>query len=731
MKKSIVLVLGFVFFIQSSAFASNYNAYKSYLKGVLALKAGKIEEARKEYEKVVSLDPQALAVYKDLIYLYWQSGNKDKAFKAAEKIAEIDENNPQTSIFLGTFYLIANEPDNARKYWERTLQLDPDNETATVYLAAYYYSDNKLQESAEYWNKFLTQQPDSAAGYLQLALVQERLGKTDEALESFDKVISLKPEAREAYLSKARIYEVNKQYDSAIKEYEEYVKVFPDNLYVLMYLGRCYFEKGDNEKAKEAFLKTKKGVPEDITSSYWLGIIYERTGNMEKAAAEFERVYEKEKSVAILARLGYYYSILKNYAKAEEKFKTALEKEPQNHELVYLTALNYLDWEKYDKAEQYLIKTLEIKPDLVDAYFFLGSAYEKSKDFDNAEKAFLKALEMNPDHTRALNYLGYMYADRNVKLKEAEQYLVRAITLEPKNGAFQDSLGWLYYRQGNYEAASQLLLSAANLTRDPLIYDHLGDVYVELDRIGEAWVAYALSYDIKNDKDVKKKLDIMQAKIPKDGLYEQMLLRSQSNYLKLFSFKTALVSKLSSGVFSLKTYIPFNYVKSEGISIEIPGRFIMGGAVVYIENGEISYEPKAVENYIPVEMTEIIGFAASVFNSNFYKQFSGAKTVQKGKKLIYSTDDGSELVLNLENALIEKISKNGITAELSAYKDFMASKLPSKIEVSSKRLKLKGTFEANKFTLSDRKHLRDVSAQTQEAPQGTENEIDDKNTGKN
>ncbi|MDR1695996.1 MAG: tetratricopeptide repeat protein [Endomicrobium sp.] len=731
MKKSIALALGFIFFAQSAAFASNFEAYKSYLKGVLALKDGEIEEARKEYEKTVSSDERALAVSKDLVYMYWQAGNKDKAFQTAEKIEKADGNNPQTSIFLGVFYLVANEPDKAKRHWQETLRLDPENETATAYLAAYYYSDNKLKESAEYWNKFLARQPDSASGYLQLALVQEKLGKTEEALKSFDKVISLKPEAREAYLSKARIYETNKQYDSAIKEYEEYVKFFPDNIYVLMYLGKCYFDKGDYPSAEKIFLKTKKALGSDITSSYWLGVAYEKSGKIDKAAAEFEDVYKKEKGIEILARLGYYYSLLKDYSKADREFKSALDEEPFNHELLYLRALNYMDWERYDNAVRYFIKTIELKPDFADAYFFLGSAHEKNGHFDNAEKAFLQALEIDPDHTRALNYLGYMYADRDIKHEEAERYLTRALTLEPQNGAYQDSLGWLYYRQGKYESAAQVLLSASTLTRDPLVYDHLGDVYVALGRIGDAWVAYALSYDIKADKNVKKKLNMTQENIPKDELYKQMLLRSESNYLKLFSFKTGFVSKFSSGVLSLKTYIPFNYVKNEGISLEIPGRFIPGGAAAYMENGEVSYMPKAVGDSVPAEMAEMIDFAASVFNKDFYGHFADAQIEHKGKRIIYSAADGSQLVLNSENALIEKISKNGITVKISEYKSFAVSKLPSKITVKSENLKVKAAFEAGKFSFSDKTHIKGIALPAAEPPQAEENEPDNKDSGKN
>jgi Tfp pilus assembly protein PilF len=173
--------LSFSFLLCSVSFsyASNYSAYKSYLKGVLEVKAGLFDDAKKDYEKAVSADPNALTAYKDLAYLYWQSGDREKAFQTAEKIDAFDGKNPHTCIFLATFYLVANEPAAAKKYWEKTLELDPENETATVYLAAYYYSDNKLNESAQYWHKFLKQQPDSSSGYFQLGMVQEKLSMFD------------------------------------------------------------------------------------------------------------------------------------------------------------------------------------------------------------------------------------------------------------------------------------------------------------------------------------------------------------------------------------------------------------------------------------------------------------------------------------------------------------------------------------------------------------------------
>lgn len=700
-KKITVSFLSLMLIFQSAgAFASNFPAYKVFIKASMALKEGKIEEAQKNYEKVISLDPSAIAAYKELVLLYWQKGNKNEALKAAEKINDLGGNNAKNTIFLGNFYLLANQPETARSFWEKTLEIEPDNEMATVYLASYYYSDNKYKESIDYWNKFLEQQPDSSAGYFQLAIVQEKFEMHEEALESYNKVVELKPEAKEAYLSKGRIYEKMKKYDLAIKEYERYIEVFPDNFYVLMYLGKCYFEAGDNKKAKSIFLKAKRGLKDDLTPSYWLAEIHEREMAFNKAATEYEYIYTKEQSVNVLAKLGYYYSLLKEYKKAEQKLQAALKKEPYNYEILYLTALNYMDWEKYGKAVEYLIKTLEISPDFVDGHFFLGSAYHKLEDFDKAEASFKKTIELDPKHTRAMNYLGYTYADKNIKLEDAEKLLEKAVMLEPNNGAFIDSLGWLYYRQGKYEEAKILITEAAKMTSDPVVYDHLGDICIETENLEDAWFAYAFAYDLKKDKDIKKKLDLVQGKLSKSALYERTLKRTNMNYLKLPSFKTGYKANFSSGVVSKRTYIPLEYTKNKDISIEIPSTLIMGGAYIYISDGQVSSEPKAVLQSLIPEIQDLIKFASEIFNKDFLNSFIDAEIKEKGKDFIYFNNKNNiKLIIDSETAMIKEISKKDIKITPSKYERAFHSNLPTQIKVKAKEAKFKAIFKSTSITL--------------------------------
>ena len=85
-----------------------------------------------------------------------------------------------------------------------------------------------------------------------------------------------------------------------------------------------------------------------------------------------------------------------------------------------------------------------------------------------------------------LNYLGYMLADRGTRLDEALGYIRRAVALDPQNGAYLDSLGWVYYKMGNYELAEENLRRASErMGDDPTIHDHLGELYHE-DRSPEA-----------------------------------------------------------------------------------------------------------------------------------------------------------------------------------------------------------------------------------------------------
>ncbi len=125
-----------------------------------------------------------------------------------------------------------------------------------------------------------------------------------------------------------------------------------------------------------------------------------------------------------------------------------------------------------------------------------------------------EVLRLNPDYADALNYLGYSYADRGIQLEEALELVQKAMALKPRMGYITDSLGWVYFKLGDYERAVTELEKANELTPDdPFITEHLADSYFKLSRIEKAVELYkkALKLDPKSDqterlKDKIKKL---------------------------------------------------------------------------------------------------------------------------------------------------------------------------------------------------------------------------------
>ena len=126
-----------------------------------------------------------------------------------------------------------------------------------------------------------------------------------------------------------------------------------------------------------------------------------------------------------------------------------------------------------------------------------------------SEKYFKRVLELKPNDAPALNYLGYTYADKGIKLDEAEKMIEKALEIEPESGYYWDSLGWVHYRMGDLEKAKEELLKALGfLSTEGIIYDHIGDVYRDLGEIEKAREMWqkALENNTEKPEETKAKL---------------------------------------------------------------------------------------------------------------------------------------------------------------------------------------------------------------------------------
>jgi tetratricopeptide (TPR) repeat protein len=141
-------------------------------------------------------------------------------------------------------------------------------------------------------------------------------------------------------------------------------------------------------------------------------------------------------------------------------------------------------------------------------FYFRGICHERAKQWPSAEADLKTALELFPDQPHVLNYLGYSWVDQGVNLDEGMAMIRRAVEQRPDDGYIVDSLGWAYYRIGNYEEAVKHLERAIELKpEDPTINDHLGDAYWKVGRMLEAYFQWTHARDMKPEPDELAKIE--------------------------------------------------------------------------------------------------------------------------------------------------------------------------------------------------------------------------------
>jgi tetratricopeptide (TPR) repeat protein len=195
--------------------------------------------------------------------------------------------------------------------------------------------------------------------------------------------------------------------------------------------------------------------------------------------------------------------------------ENAIKTKPKEANLYLILADLFEKENQLPKALAVLQKGLDQNRDSVDLLFQLGAFYDKMGEFEKMVTQMKEVLRLEPDHADALNYLGYSYADRGIRLEEALQLIQKAMSLKPNMGYITDSLGWLYFKLGQYEKAAVELEKANQLTPDdPTITEHLADSYFKLHRIEKAIELYekALKLDPKPDQIERLKSKIKEGR---------------------------------------------------------------------------------------------------------------------------------------------------------------------------------------------------------------------------
>ena len=433
------------------------------------------------------LDPKSADAQKVLAEMYIASGNLAKARPIVKKILESEESKGDGFLYLNNILSRVENKTNALRFIvdiakpypnmveahfavahtahmagnetirDRELKivdsLDPKWETSILFKGAILFQQDPNQAIDEY-KKFINKNPKSNSVRLELAKALVQTEKYAEAKQHFEQLVNSPLASSDLSLTVALLALESGDdlvAEKYLKQALERKHPSPDQIY--MYLARIYAQREDLANVLNWVEKISAG-PMFVDS----------------------RIFAAQ---SIRAKNGVSDAI--NYL---DQFKS-LDRQEKLKFLQLKTSFLYND-NQYQQAINLMLSEEEKYNDSAEFYFDFGLLYEKNKDFESMEKHLKKAISLKPDYAIAYNALGYSYADRNIKLDDAKKYIEIALSIDPQNHYILDSMGWVYFRLGNYDVAYEFITKAYTIQEDPEIAAHLGEVLWKQGKQNEA-----------------------------------------------------------------------------------------------------------------------------------------------------------------------------------------------------------------------------------------------------
>jgi len=293
------------------------------------------------------------------------------------------------------------------------------------------------------------------------------------------------PGSREAGLNYARLLVLDKKVPEARTQFQSLLKTFPDSPEVLYSVGLLSVQLKDYD-AGETYLsrllqtrfRDKDGV------RFTLGQLAEERKDFPGALKWYSQIESGQQFIPSRLR---YAQILSKQGKLDEAREYLRKVNAGEQQTQMLIAEAQLLREANQNAEAFKVlnQALETQPDQPDLLYDHALTAEKLERFDILESDLTKLINLRPDNAHAYNALGYSFADRNIRLDEARKLIEKAIILAPEDLFIVDSLGWTFYRMGDYPRAIEALRRAWTGRPDGEIGAHLGEVlWVSGDRAG-------------------------------------------------------------------------------------------------------------------------------------------------------------------------------------------------------------------------------------------------------
>ena len=458
------------------------------------------KKAEEQFREAVKQEPNSEDALTTLAYLYNEGGDSKRALDLLNAVPEPERTGKMYSA-LGYTYEQEHDYKNAIAAYKKAIDQDKDNLDYLRSLAQNLMNDGQNDAALQQYRAIVEADPQDPQSYMRMAEIYRRNGQFDKALAALTSAQANIQDSLEVPYNKAVILQAQGKFDEATQILQNLVQKTdkPDGNYstseknnraiFLERLGGIYRDQNKTDLAAQTFKQMLLLGDDNVSRGYQELIeTYRNAKQWPQATAAAQEAVQKLPNDRML-KLSLAQQLADNGQgdAALAEARKLLKGTPEDRE-TYLSLANIeARMKRWKEAEDDVNKALQLSTKDEErnyGLFIQASIMERQKKYDQAESIFRRLLDRDPNNAMVLNYLGYMLADRGTKLEESLTLLKKAIQLDPQNGAYLDSIGWAYFKSGQYDLAEENLRRAIDRTgNDPTVHDHLGDVYARTGRL--------------------------------------------------------------------------------------------------------------------------------------------------------------------------------------------------------------------------------------------------------
>jgi len=335
----------------------------------------------------------------------------------------------------------------------------------------------------------------------------------DQAISFYRSFLNDTADANDARLNLARMLIKQSRFNEAKPELLKLSKLANSNPEILVVVGLLSLQSNEFSDAEKYFLQALNSNIKNKDPIYlYLGQIAEKNNNDAEAVNWYSKVQQPGEK-ASSQQADHYLDAKLSMANVMSRTQGAdaaiqmlddLENlsDAQLAQVITAQANLLAQAKRFQESYELLGKAVANMPNSNELIYDYAMAAERVQQFTVLETQLRKLIKIKPDFAQAYNALGYSFAERNIKLEEANKLIAKALELSPNDHYIMDSMGWVQYRLGNLDKAFEYLNKAYNLQNDAEIAAHLGEVLWKQGKQDEASKIWADTLKVSPDNDL-------------------------------------------------------------------------------------------------------------------------------------------------------------------------------------------------------------------------------------